>query len=117
MKKYGARLILFILALAILVPIITYFVSGRDASSASRQQQMSELSMPDEDPIVSEDEAMKEIFKMLPGSSYDDVLEISQSYEEGGWIYKGRIKGKKQIYEYQVDGENGNVLRWTVARK
>ena len=117
MKKLGARLILFILALAILVPIITYFVSGRDASSASRQQQMSELSMPDEDPIVSEDEAMQAIFKMLPGADYSDVLEISQSYEEGGWIYKGRIKDKKLVYEFQVDGENGNVLRWTVARK
>lgn len=117
MKKQGARLILMLLALVIIVPIITYFASGRDASSASRQQQMNEISVPDEDPIVSEDEAMQEIFKMLPGSSYDDVLEISQSYAEGGWIYKGKIKGKQQIYDFQVDGENGNVLRWTVAKK
>lgn len=117
MSRVGARIILLILLLVTCVPIAVYIAGVGDGKSIGSPPQANELTVPEEDPLVSEDEAMQTIFDMLPGADYDDVLEISQTYAEGGWIYRGRIKGKKVVYEYQVDGENGNILRWIVVKK
>ncbi len=116
MKRLGARIILLILLLAICVPIGVYFAGGNSLSNGG-QAEIDELTVPDEDPIVSEDEAMEVVFAMLPEADYGDVLEFAQTYNEGGWIYEGSIRGDKVVYEYQVDGENGNILKWIVRKK
>ena len=116
MNKLGARIILLILLLVTCIPISMYFVGGNAITPADEQAEFGELTVPDEDPIVSEDEAMDAIFAMLPGSDYGDVLGFSQSYEEGGWVYEGTVQGKDVVYEYQVDGENGNILKWIVVK-
>lgn len=114
MNKNVARIILLVMLLTICVPMTVYFVGGGLSSS---QEQTGELDVPDEDPLVSEDDAMNIVMDMLPGSDYGDITDFSQSYNEGGWIYKGVIEGEKVSYEYEVDGDNGNLLKWVVVKK
>lgn len=115
MSRAGARIILLILLVLTCIPITMYFVAGNEASVTERASEFDDLTVPDEDPIISEDEAMEVVFDMLPGSDYGDVLDFAQSYDEGGWIYEGTIQGKKAVYSYQVDGENANLLQWIVV--
>lgn len=115
MNKLGARIILLVLLLITCIPISMYFFGGGGGSTGN-QSEISELTAPDEDPIVADNEAMDIVLDMLPGADYGDILDFSQSYDEGGWIYEGTIQGKKAIYEYQIDGENGNVLKWIVKK-
>ena len=117
MSRVGARIILLILCLLVCVPLIMYFTGDKNIVGTNTQAEISELSVPDEDPLLSNLEAMDVVMAQLPGSDIDDVMECTQSYEEGGWVYEGSIKGKKAGYEFRVDGDNGNLLKWEVADK
>lgn len=117
MSRIGARIILCILCLAICVPLVMYFVGDQNIVGTNGQEQINELSIPDEDPLISNLEAMDVVTANLPGSDIDDVMEFSQAYEEGGWLYEGKIKGENAIYEYRVDGDYGNLLKWKVVKK
>ena len=117
MRRNGARLILLVLLLATCIPIGLYVTGGGANSSGGGNTEIGELTAPDEDPIVEDDEAMDIVVDMLPGSDYGDILDFSLSYNEGGWIYEGTIQGKEALYSYQVDGENGNILKWIVVKK
>lgn len=110
-------MILLILLLVTCIPLGMYFLGDSNVVPGGGQAEIGELTIPDEDPIISEDEAMGIVLDMLPGSSYGDLLGVSQTYYEGGWIYEGAVRGKDVSYEYQVDGENGNILKWIVAKK
>ena len=117
MSRIGARIILCVLCLAICVPLVMYFVGDKSIVGTGGQTQISELSVPDEDPRISNLDAMNVVIGNLPGSDFDDIVECIQTYEEGGWVYEGEIKGKKAIYEYRVDGDYGNLLKWEVTEK
>lgn len=117
MSRIGARIILCVLCLAICVPLVMYFVGDQSIVGTNGQSQISELSIPDEDPLIGNLEAMGIVTANLAGSDIDDVMECTQTYEEGGWVYEGKIKGKNAIYEYRVDGDYGNLLKWKVAEK
>ena len=117
MSKIGARIILCVLCLAICVPMVMYFVGDKNIVGTEGQSQISELSIPDEDPRISNLEAMKIVTSNLPESDIDDVMECTQTYEEGGWVYEGKIKGKRAIYEYRVDGDYGTLLKWIITEK
>ena len=114
MTRTGARILLIILLLSLCVPL-TLFFSNDSSTGKDADSQVGELTVPDEDPAISEDEAMNVVFDMIPGSDYGDVLDFSQSYDEGGWIYEGTIQDKDVVYSYQVDGENANLLQWIVV--
>ena len=117
MSRIGARIILCVLCLAVCVPLVMYFVGDKNIVGTNGQSQISELSIPDEDPMISNLEAMEMVAANLPGSEMDDIMECTQTYEEGGWVYEGKIKGKRAIYEYRVDGDYGTLLKWIITEK
>lgn len=116
MNRLGARIILIVLLLATCIPIGLYVTGGSGSSSGGGNTEIGELTAPDEDPAIEDDEAMDIVVDMLPGADYGDILDFSLSYDEGGWIYEGTIQDKDVLYAYQVDGENGNILKWIVVK-
>lgn len=102
---------LLIFVLLLCVPVV-YLVQNRTEKTGSGNATISEVTIPDEDPNISEDEAIESVLKRIKGADYDNILEFSQSYEEGGWIYEGTIQGKKVVYAYQIDGDTGELLMW-----
>ena len=117
MSRIGARIILFVLLLSICVPLVLYFTDDSFQSSVSGDAQFSELTVPDEDPLVSDEEAIEIAMAMLPEATYYDLMEFSQRYEDAGWVYEGTIRGTEGIYSYRIDGDNGNLIEWEIQER
>ncbi|MBQ0041367.1 MAG: hypothetical protein KBS56_04995 [Clostridiales bacterium] len=117
MSRIGARIILCVLCLAICVPLVMYFVGDNRVVGTGGQAQFSELTVPDEDPIINNLDAVKVVTSNLPGSDIGDVMECTQTYEEGGWVYEGKIRGSQAEYAFRVDGDYGTLLKWEVVEK
>lgn len=114
MGKKGARAVLAILLVITLLPLLSYYLDGDRSKPSQGQIIDSSALVPEDDPMISEDEAIEVVLEKIPGAGYDDILEFSSSYQEGGWIYEGTAQGKRAEYEYQVDGDTGTLLKWEV---
>ena len=117
MNKIAARIVLTILLLITCIPIVLYFTGNGGSVSPNENAQFEDMLIPDEDPLLDEEQATEIVLGMLPKASEDDIQEFEQSYEEGGWMYEGTIKSKKIVYAFRIDGDNGNLLKWTVEKK
>ena len=115
MSRLGARIFLVVLLILLCVPLY-YMISG-GGNPIRGNSTISDVTIPDEDPRISEDQAIETLLKRVHNADYDNILEFSQSYEEGGWVYEGSIQGKDVIYAYQVDGDNGEILMWIPQKK
>lgn len=117
MRKNGARAILAILLLVTIIPLISFYFDSDNNTPMDKQISENEELVPEDDPLFSEDQAIELVLDKLPGAGYDNILEFSSSYQEGGWVYEGTIQGKKAEYVYQVDGNTGTLLKWQVKKK
>lgn len=117
MRKKAARIVLAILLIVTLIPLGVYFFdSDRNNLTDGKIAENEEL-IPEEDPMIGEDQAIEVVLNKIPGADFDDIMEFSSSYQEGGWVYEGTIIGKKAEYIYQVDGDTANLLKWQVKKK
>ena len=105
----GTLLICACIAL-MLLPKTDITTNGGNVNSA----QFEEPAVPDQDPIVTEEGAIKIITDRQKGSSPADIMSFSQEYGEGGWTYEGTVKsGKKGVlYAFQIDADLGTLLQW-----
>ena len=78
------------------------------------QTQIVEPTVPEQDPIITEEGAIKIITDRQKGSTAADIMTFSQEYGEGGWTYEGTVKsGKKGVlYAFQIDADLGTMLQW-----
>lgn len=116
MKKNGARVFLAILLIITVIPLLSYFIENSNNANSDGQLAESVELVPEDDPIIDEEQAIELVLEKLPGADYDSILEFSSSYQEGGWVYEGTAAGKKAEYSYQIDGDTGTLLKWQVKK-
>lgn len=91
---------------------------SKDNGIVSENVEISEPTVPNQDPIIKEEGAITLVLKRLPGAEASDIQSFSQEYRDGGWLYEGSIKVPKKriVYNFQIDADLGTILQWEAAK-
>lgn len=61
---------------------------------------------------ISREEAVKIVLERVPGAAEQDVhMELEK--DDGRWKYEGEIHYNQREYEFELNGETGEVLEWS----
>lgn len=64
--------------------------------------------------VLSIDDIKKIVLERVPGATEEDIVELESEYEDGKYEYEGSIYYNGYVYEFEIDGENGNILSWEI---
>lgn len=67
---------------------------------------------PSEADLIGEDKAKQIALDKVEGASAEDLIRIDLDYDDGRWVYEGEIFLGEWEYEFEIDGESGNVIGW-----
>lgn len=116
-KKVVILGILLICACIALMLIPKSDITSNTANNG--EAQIVEPSVPEQDPIITEEGAIKIVTDRLHKSTAADIMTFSQEYGEGGWTYEGTIKSGKAgvLYAFQIDADMGTLLQWEPVKE
>lgn len=63
---------------------------------------------------ISEAEAINIALKRVKGATKNDIISFKSEYDDGRLEYEGKIKKDGVVYEFEIDGETGNILDWEI---
>ena len=63
---------------------------------------------------ITSDEAKKIALAKVPGATDSDIREFKSDYDNGRLEYEGKIYYEKKEYEFEIDGNTGEILEWDV---
>ena len=61
---------------------------------------------------MSEQDAKKIVLEKVPGAAESDIREWKVDHEDNKKVYEGKIMFGKTEYEFEIDAENGKILKW-----
>lgn len=61
---------------------------------------------------ISETDAKKTILEKVPGATEEHIREWKTSRDDGRQIYEGKIVYEKTEYEFELDANSGEMLKW-----
>ena len=64
--------------------------------------------------VLSSDEIQTIVLERVPGASAEHITEMESEYDDGKYEYEGSIHYDGYKYEFEVDGETGNILSWEI---
>lgn len=64
---------------------------------------------------VSEEDAKKTALERVPGAAESD-LRMQLEYDDGYYVYEGDIIYEQKEYEFEIDAQTGNFLKWNEER-
>lgn len=64
---------------------------------------------------ISEADAKKAALERVPGAVEQD-LRMELEYDDGRYVYEGDIYYQQKEYEFEIDGNTGNFLKWSEER-
>lgn len=64
---------------------------------------------------ISEADAKAAALERVPGATEQD-LKIELDYDDGQYIYEGDIIYQQKEYEFEIDANTGNFLKWSEER-
>lgn len=64
---------------------------------------------------ISEADAKKAALERVPGAVEQD-LRMELEYDDGRYVYEGDIYYQQKEYEFEIDANNGNFLKWSEER-
>lgn len=64
---------------------------------------------------VSEADARKAALDRVPGATDSDI-RMELEFDDGYYIYEGDIIYNQKEYEFEIDAQNGNFLKWSEER-
>lgn len=105
----------------ILVGIIFLFVilSGCGINPAVRQAQQRadgrRASASVSDVSISMEEAQNIALERVPGATERNI-SIELEKDDGWYIYEGDIEYNGMEYEFEIDADTGNILKWEEER-
>jgi len=67
---------------------------------------------PSEANLIGEEKAKQIALDRVKGASAEDISRIDLDYDDGRWVYEGEIYQGEWEYEFEIDGESGNVIGW-----
>lgn len=65
---------------------------------------------------VSEADAKKAALERVPGAVEQDI-RMELEYDDGRYVYEGDIYYQQKEYEFEIDANNGNFLKWSEERE
>lgn len=65
---------------------------------------------------ISEADAKKAALERVPGAVEQD-LRMELEYDDGRYVYEGDIYYQQKEYEFEIDANNGNFLKWSEERE
>lgn len=113
MKKKVIVICLLLIVAGVMLMILPKTDVSKDIGVVGNAQ-IEEPAVPETDPIVSEAGAIKIITDRQKGSSVTDIVDFSQEFGEGGWMYQGTVKSDRPgvLYAFQIDADLGTLLQW-----
>lgn len=63
---------------------------------------------------ISEQEAISIALSRVKGATKSDIISFKSEYDDGRLEYEGKIKKDGVVYEFEIDGETGNILDWEI---
>lgn len=87
-----------------------------DDQAAQEQQGMvvedGVLMDPSEANLIGEEKAKQIALDKVEGASAENLVQFDLDYDDGRWVYEGEIHQGEWEYEFEIDGESGNVIGW-----
>ena len=65
---------------------------------------------------IGEAKAKEIVLAKVPGATENDIYEFEKEYDDGRIEYEGSLYYNGYEYEFDVDGTNGNLLKWEIDR-
>lgn len=65
---------------------------------------------------ISEADAKKAALERVPGAAEQD-LRMELEYDDGRYVYEGDIYYQQKEYEFEIDANTGNFLKWSEERE
>ena len=67
------------------------------------------------DVAVSEADARAAALERVPGATDADI-RMELEYDDGYYIYEGGVIYDQKEYEFEIDAQTGNFLKWSEER-
>lgn len=65
---------------------------------------------------VNEADAIKTALERVPGATEQD-LRMKLDFEDGYYVYEGDIIYEQREYEFEIDAQSGEILKWEEERR
>ncbi len=104
-----------------LAAAMAFMPMGADASSSTDGNNVPEYStqafsmkgLPNDSGVkISTTEAMKIALAKVPGAGVENIHEFELEMEHGRWEYTGEIHYNNMEYEFAIDANSGEILKW-----
>lgn len=88
--------------------------SQTDGQQGSSQQNAGQQNTPQQtvSVAVSEADARKTALERVPGASEQD-MRMELEFDDGQYVYEGDIIYQNKEYEFEIDANTGNFLKWS----
>lgn len=63
---------------------------------------------------ISEEAAKNIALERVPGASYSNIYKFKLEFDDTRWEYEGKIIYDSYEYEFEIDANTGNILKWEV---
>lgn len=63
---------------------------------------------------ISEETAKNIALERVPGASYSNIYKFKLEFDDTRWEYEGKIIYDSYEYEFEIDANTGNILKWEV---
>lgn len=63
---------------------------------------------------ISEEAAKNIALERVPGASYSNIYKFKLEFDDNRWEYEGKIIYDSYEYEFEIDANTGNILKWEV---
>lgn len=88
--------------------------NGQSGEGVSGGEQNGSPENQDTAQILDMDAVKQIVLERIPGATENDVVEIGFEYDDGRYEYEGTVYYGGYEYEFEVDGETGNILSWEI---
>lgn len=89
--------------------------SGNTGGNASGDTAGNTSGTANADVTVSEEDAKKAALDRVPGATDADI-RMELEFDDGFYIYEGDIIYDQKEYEFEINAQNGNFLKWSEER-
>ena len=63
---------------------------------------------------ISEEAAKNIALERVPGANYSNIYKFKLEFDDTRWEYEGKIVYDSYEYEFEIDANTGNILKWEV---
>jgi uncharacterized membrane protein YkoI len=117
-KKILVILISLVLAALTLLSGCSLGGSNNDTSDSTTSEHHSEESHHDESSSsrISRQEAVSIVLDRVEGAEEDDIKELDTDHDDGQFVYEGELVYDGYEYDFEIDGETGEIISWEIDR-